>query len=163
MIRLLILDVDGCMTEGKIIYTSEGVELKNFNVKDGFAIKAWLKMGHHAAIITGRDSAIVKHRANELGIEHLYQGVKDKQSVAAQLCEKLGISPEEVAAIGDDLNDYRLLQWVAQAYTPHDGSEYVRACANVLERRGGDACVREMIEKVIRSNGEEEKFLDQWL
>ncbi|WP_037947468.1 HAD family hydrolase, partial [Sulfuricurvum sp. MLSB] len=100
MIRLLILDVDGCMTEGKIIYTSEGVELKNFNVKDGFAIKAWLKMGHHAAIITGRDSAIVKHRAKELGIEHLYQGVKDKQSVAAQLCEKLGISPEEVAAIG---------------------------------------------------------------
>ncbi len=163
MIRLLILDVDGCMTEGKIIYTSEGVELKNFNVKDGFAIKAWLKMGHHAAIITGRDSAIVKHRAKELGIEHLYQGVKDKQSVAAQLCEKLGISPEEVAAIGDDLNDYRLLQWVAQGYTPHDGSEYVKACAHVLERRGGDACVREMIEKVIRSNGEEEKFLDQWL
>lgn len=163
MIRLLILDVDGCMTEGKIIYTSEGVELKNFNVKDGFAIKAWLKMGHHAAIITGRDSAIVKHRAKELGIEHLYQGVKDKQSVAAQLCEKLGISPEEVAAIGDDLNDYRLLQWVAQGYTPYDGSEYVRACAHVLERRGGDACVREMIEKVIRSNGEEEKFLDQWL
>lgn len=163
MIRLLILDVDGCMTEGKIIYTSEGVELKNFNVKDGFAIKAWLKMGHHAAIITGRDSAIVKHRAKELGIEHLYQGVKDKHSVAVQLCEKLGIGPEEVAAIGDDLNDYRLLQWVAQAYTPHDGSEYVKTCAHVLERCGGDACVREMIEKVIRSNGEEEKFLDQWL
>ncbi|MBN2871153.1 MAG: HAD hydrolase family protein [Campylobacterales bacterium] len=163
MIRLLILDVDGCLTEGKIIYSSEGAELKNFNVKDGFAIKEWLKMGHHAAIITGRDSAIVAHRAKELGIEHLYQGVKDKRSVAMQLCAKLGVDAGEVAAIGDDLNDYRLLQWAAQAYTPRDGSEYIRAFAEVLERCGGDACVREMIEKVIRTNGEEEKFLSQWI
>lgn len=163
MIRLLILDVDGCLTEGNIIYTSDGTELKNFNVKDGFAIKAWLKMGHHAAIITGRDSSIVAHRAKELGIEHLYQGVKDKRSVAMDLCAKLGIEASEVAAIGDDLNDYRLLQWAAQAYTPQDGSEYVRTFAEVLERRGGDACVREMIEKVIRTNGEEENFLSQWI
>ncbi len=163
MIRLLILDVDGCLTEGKIIYSSDGVELKNFNVKDGFAIKEWLKMGHYAAIITGRDSTIVAHRAKELGIEHLYQGVKDKRSVAMELCAKLGIDAREVAAIGDDLNDYRLLQWAAQAYTPRDGSEYIRAFAEVLERCGGDACVREMIEKVIRANGEEEKFLSQWI
>ncbi len=162
MIRLLILDVDGCLTEGKIIYSSEGVESKNFNVKDGFAIKAWLNLGHHAAIITGRDSTIVAHRARELGIEHLYQGVRDKKAVAMELCAKLGIGPEAVAAIGDDLNDYRLLQWVAHPYTPRDGSEYVRAFANVLERSGGDACVREMIEKVIRFNGEEEKFLEPW-
>lgn len=163
MIRLLILDVDGCMTEGKIIYTAEGLELKNFNVKDGFAIKAWVKMGHSAAIITGRDSAIVTHRAKELDIAHLYQGVKDKRSVAQKLCEELGLQPHEVAAIGDDLNDYRLLQWVGQAYTPHDGSEYVKDVAEVLERKGGDACVREMIEKVIRRNGEEEKFLEAWV
>lgn len=163
MIRLLILDVDGCLTEGKIIYTSDGVELKNFNVKDGFAIKAWLKMGHHAAIITGRESNIVIRRAKELGIEHLYQGVKDKRSVAMELCAKLEIEADQVAAIGDDLNDYRLLQWAAQAYTPRDGSEYIRSFAEVLDRCGGDACVREMIEKVIRANGEEEKFLSQWM
>ncbi|MEW5832939.1 MAG: HAD family hydrolase [Campylobacterota bacterium] len=163
MIRLLILDVDGCLTEGKIIYTSEGVELKNFNVKDGFAIKGWQKLGHHAAIITGRDSTIVAHRAKELGIEHFYQGVKDKLAVARELCDKLGITSDEVAAIGDDLNDYRLLRWVAQPYTPSDGSEYIRSFANVLDRRGGDACVREMIEKTIRFNGEEEKFLEPWL
>ena len=163
MISLLILDVDGCMTEGKIIYTSEGVELKNFNVKDGFAIKAWLKMGHQAAIITGRNSTIVEHRARELGVEHLYQGVKDKHAVALELCSKLGISENEVAAIGDDLNDYRLLRWVAQAYTPQDGSEYLKAFASVLDRCGGDACVREMIEKVVRQNGEEEKFLGLWI
>lgn len=151
------------MTEGKIIYTADGNELKQFNVKDGFAIKGWLNMGHHAAIITGRDSTIVKHRADELGINHLYQGVKDKRSVAMALCKELGIAANEVAAIGDDLNDYRLLQWVGKAFTPNDGSEYVRSFADVLERCGGDACVREMIEKVVRANGEEEKFLEPWL
>jgi 3-deoxy-D-manno-octulosonate 8-phosphate phosphatase (KDO 8-P phosphatase) len=163
MIKLLILDVDGCMSDGKIIYTADGLELKNFNVKDGFAIKAWVKMGHVAAIITGRNSSIVEHRAKELDIAHLYQGVKDKRAVAEVLCAQLGIESHEVAAIGDDLNDYKLLQWAAQAYTPQDGSEYLKSFADVLDRNGGDACVREMIEKVIRRNGEEEKFLNQWL
>lgn len=163
MIKLLILDVDGCMTEGKIIYTADGLELKNFNVKDGFAIKAWIKMGHSAAIITGRDSSIVTHRAKELDIAYLHQGVKDKRAVAIALCSELGIEPHEVAVIGDDLNDYNLLQWAGQAYTPQDGSEYLKTFAEVLDRKGGDACVREMIEKVIRRNGEEEKFLGQWI
>ena len=151
------------MTEGHIIYTAGGDELKNFNVKDGFAIKEWMKLGHTAAIITGRESQIVIRRAQELGIKHLYQGVKDKRAVAQELCAQLGFESHEVAAIGDDLNDYRLLQWVGKAYTPRNGSEYIRAFAEVLERCGGDACVREMIEKVIRSNGEEEKFLGQWI
>lgn len=151
------------MTEGNIIYTTEGVELKNFNVKDGFVIKEWIKMGHHAAIITGRNSTIVAHRAKELDIAHLYQGVKDKCSVAMQLCNELGIAPDEVAAIGDDLNDYRLLKWVGQAYTPSDGSDYIKPFAHVLSRRGGDACVREMIEHVIKNNGEEEDFLSRWI
>jgi len=162
VIRLLILDVDGCMTEGKIIYTNEGVEMKNFNVKDGFAIKAWIKMGYHAAIITGRESAIVAHRAKELDISHVYQGVKDKQAVGEKLCAELGITPEETAAIGDDLNDYRLLNWVGQPYTPADGSDYLKPFTR-LDRRGGDACVREMIEKIIRYNGDEEKFLSLWI
>jgi 3-deoxy-D-manno-octulosonate 8-phosphate phosphatase (KDO 8-P phosphatase) len=163
VIRLLILDVDGCMSEGNIIYTAEGVELKNFNVKDGFIIREWIKMGHHAAIITGRDSAIVTHRAKELDITHLYQGVKDKRAVAMQLCAELEIGSDEVAAIGDDLNDYRLLQWVGAPYTPADGSDYVKSIAHVLDRSGGNACVREMIEKVIKSNGEEELFLSRWI
>ena len=129
MIKLLILDVDGCMSDGKIVYTADGLELKNFNVKDGFAIKAWVKMGHRAAIITGRNSSIVEHRAKELDIEFLHQGVKDKRAVAIQMCDKLGIEPHEVAVIGDDLNDYNLLQWAGQAYTPNDGSEYLKSIA----------------------------------
>jgi len=163
MIKLLILDVDGCMSDGKITYTADGLELKSFNVKDGFAIKAWVKMGHKAAIITGRDSSIVTHRAKELDIAHLHQGVKDKRSVAMTMCAELGIEPHEVAVIGDDLNDYNLMQWAGLAYTPKDGSDYLKTFAEVLERCGGDACVREMIEKVIRRNGEEEKFLALWI
>jgi 3-deoxy-D-manno-octulosonate 8-phosphate phosphatase (KDO 8-P phosphatase) len=120
-------------------------------------------MGHSAAIITGRDSSIVTHRAKELDIAHLYQGVKDKRAVAIALCAELGIEAHEVAVVGDDLNDYNLLQWAGQAYTPQDGSEYLKTFAEVLDRKGGDACVREMIEKVIRRNGEEEKFLALWI
>lgn len=163
MIRLLLLDVDGCLTEGKIIYTASGDELKNFNVKDGFAIRTWLRMGHHVAIITGRESQIVRHRAGELKIPHLFQGVEDKLAVAQQLCQELGIKPEEVAAIGDDLNDVRLLQWVGHAYTPQDSVAYVQNYATVLEKKGGDAVVREMIEKVVDLNGERERYLGFWI
>ena len=163
MIKLLILDIDGCMSDGKIIYTADGLELKNFNVKDGFVIKAWMALGHDVAIITGRDSKIVAHRAKELGIKHLYQGVKDKLTVAQKLASDLNVHSYEIAAIGDDLNDYKLLQWTGKSYTPNDGSHYLKSFCIVCERSGGDACVREMIENIIRHNGEEEKFLNMWI
>jgi 3-deoxy-D-manno-octulosonate 8-phosphate phosphatase (KDO 8-P phosphatase) len=163
MIKLLLLDVDGCLSDGKITYTHDGVELKSFNVRDGFAIKTLVKMGYQVAIITGRDSAIVELRAKELDIPYLFQGVKDKQAVAQQLCAQLGIFPEEVAAIGDDLNDYRLLKWVGSAFVPNDALEYVKSISHVLERSGGDACVREMIEKILKANNDEERFLNFWI
>ncbi|MDP3120141.1 MAG: HAD hydrolase family protein [Sulfuricurvum sp.] len=163
MIRLLLLDVDGCMSDGRIIYNEKGEETKNFNVKDGFIIRSWLTMGHHIAIITGRESAIVANRAKELRIPYLFQGIDDKLAVAQKLCSELGLEPHEVAAIGDDVNDYNMLQWVGQGYTPKDGSHYLHAVATVLEKNGGDAVVREMIEKVIDHNGEREKFLSLWI
>lgn len=163
MIRLLILDVDGCLSDGKITYTAEGLELKNFHVRDGFAIKHIVKMGYNVAIITGRNSSIVANRARELDIPHVYQGVKDKLTVAQELCAMLKLEPSEVAVIGDDLNDYRLLQWAGAAYMPNDGSLYLKPIAHVLDRCGGNACVREMIEKVIRDNDDEERFLKFWI
>lgn len=164
MIRLIVLDVDGCLTDGRIVYGESGEEVKAFNVKDGLAIKSWLSLGHHAAIITGRRSDIVRRRAEELGIKHLYQGEKDKLTRLRGLCETLGIGAESVAAIGDDLNDARMLAFCAESFAPSDASAYIRErVTTVLERKGGDAAVREMIERLIRANGEEEAFLSPWL
>lgn len=163
MIKLIILDVDGCMSDGKIIYDANCIESKNFNVKDGFAIKAAQKLGYEIAIITGRDSSIVEHRAKELGIKYLFQGIKDKKSVAMGLCEELEIESSQIAAIGDDINDYKLLEWVGKSYTPRDGSHYLDVVAKRLERCGGDGCVREMIEDIFKIDGNEDKFLALWI
>lgn len=163
MIKLIVLDVDGCLTNGQIIYGESGEETKAFNVKDGLAIKSWMALGHEVAIITGRRSGIVKRRADELGITHLYQGVGDKLRRLKMLCDDLNIAAEEVAAIGDDLNDLRMLAYAGYAYAPADASHYIRErVQHVLARTGGDAAVREMIEDVIRANGEEEAFLAKW-
>jgi len=89
MIKLLVLDVDGCLTDGKIIYSNSGEESKNFNVKDGFAITNWIKLGYDIVIITGRKSQLVEYRAKELGVKYLYQGIKDKKAVLEQLLEEL--------------------------------------------------------------------------
>jgi 3-deoxy-D-manno-octulosonate 8-phosphate phosphatase (KDO 8-P phosphatase) len=163
VIRLIILDVDGCLSDGKITYTEEGIELKNFHVRDGFAIKSIVKMGYEVAIITGRDSAIVTNRARELDIPHLFQGVKDKRAVAQELCNTLGIDAHEVAAIGDDLNDLKLLQWVGKPFSPNDASEYIQPSTHVLTRKGGDACVREMIDIILKDNSDEERFVSAWI
>ena len=163
MIKMILLDVDGCLTDGKIVYSENGDEIKAFNVKDGLAIKAWINLGFEVAIITGRQSKIVRRRADELGITHLYQGVKDKATLVSKLCNELGITLEEMAAIGDDLNDYRMLQNVGIAFVPHNASRHVKEIANViLEERGGEGAVREMIEMMIRHNGKESDFLASW-
>ena len=163
MIKLLVLDVDGCMSDGKIIYGANGDEIKSFNVKDGLAIATWIRMGKAAVIITGRRSAIVERRAKELKIEHLYQGVKDKRAQLLALCDLLDITPREVAAIGDDLNDYTMLQSVKYSYTPADGSRYIKDIVKKrLTCKGGEGAVREMIEDVVAINDEEELFLSFW-
>jgi 3-deoxy-D-manno-octulosonate 8-phosphate phosphatase (KDO 8-P phosphatase) len=163
MIELLILDVDGCLTDGKIIYTEKGDEIKAFNVKDGLAIKTWQRMGKEVAIITGRKSDIVRRRAEELGIKHLYQGVRDKGTKLKELTTELGISLENVAAIGDDLNDYHMLRSVGASFAPNDASFYITECVDtVLSRSGGDAVVREMIELIVKGQNEEDAFLAFW-
>ena len=163
MIRMILLDVDGCLTDGKIIYSEDGNETKAFNVKDGLAIKSWMKLGYEVAIITGRKSEIVRRRAAELGIRHLYQGVKDKASLAEELLDRLDISLGETAAIGDDLNDYRMIEKVGIGFVPQNGSHYVKKIADtVLESKGGEGAVREMIEILIRDNAREGEFLSMW-
>ncbi len=164
MIQLIVLDVDGCMTDGKIVYTESGGELKAFNVKDGFAIVNWLRLGRQAAIITGRESKIVARRAEELGIGHLYQGERDKLTRLEAICKELGIGLENVAMIGDDLNDYRALKACGLSFTPADAHHRIAEIVDVvLSHKGGEGAVREMIELLILREGLEEEYLSRWV
>ncbi len=164
MIDLLVLDVDGCLTDGKITYTQNGDEIKSFDVKDGLAIVCWQRMDKEVAIITGRESKIVQKRAGELGIKHLYQGVKDKRERLIALASSLQIPLERVAAIGDDLNDYRMLKSCGLSFAPQNGHDYIKRSVDVvLGRVGGDAAVREMIEMIIKKEGRYEEFLELWV
>ena len=125
MIKLIVLDVDGCLTDGKLIYSADG-ESKNFHVKDGLGITSWIKMGLQVAIITGRNSKIVENRAKELGIQHLFQGIKDKDRVLREVVNSLGLEFCEVAAIGDDLNDHNMLNMVGRSFTPNNGVDDIK-------------------------------------
>ncbi len=163
MIELLVFDVDGCLTDGSITYSENGDEIKSFSVKDGLAISSWVRMGKKAAIITGRRSKIVERRAKELGISYLFQGVHNKDEVLEGIRKELNIEYENIAAIGDDLNDFKMLSKVGKSFTPADGSEYVKSiCKIVLYTQGGKGAVREMIESIIKDDGLEDKFVSIW-
>ena len=162
-IELIVLDVDGTMTDSRITYSENGDEIKSFNVKDGLAIASWRKLGKQVAIITGRSSEIVARRAKELHIEHFYQGIHNKKEVLEDLLEKLDLSMDNVAAIGDDLNDLRMLKAAKISFVPRDASAYVDRIATViLTKKGGDGAVREMIEYLISEEGLEKKYLELW-
>jgi len=162
-IELIVLDVDGTMTDSRITYSENGDEIKSFNVKDGLAIVAWKKLGRQVAIITGRSSKIVKRRAEELHIEHFYQGIENKREVLENLLVKLNLTMENVATIGDDLNDLSMLKASKMSFVPRDASVHVDKVATViLNKEGGDGAVREMIEILIAQEGLEKKYLDLW-
>jgi 3-deoxy-D-manno-octulosonate 8-phosphate phosphatase (KDO 8-P phosphatase) len=162
-IELIVLDVDGTLTDGKITYSENGDELKSFCVKDGLAIASWIRLGKEVAIITGRSSAIVARRAEELGIVHLYQGVHDKQEVLIELLHNINYTMHNVASIGDDLNDLLMLRASKRSYVPKNASLYLKKDVDViLSHAGGKGAVREMIEDLIVSEGLEEEYLALW-
>ncbi|WP_292658332.1 HAD family hydrolase [Nitratifractor sp.] len=162
-IRLIVLDVDGCLTDGRIIYTAEGDEVKAFDVKDGLAVASWVRLGRQAAIITGRRSKIVERRAEELGIRHLYQAVQNKEERLERLLAELGLEAEEVAVIGDDLNDWGMLGRAGRSYAPADAVPMIRERVDrVLTAPGGRGAVREMIEDLLEREGLWEEYLRLW-
>ncbi|RXK01068.1 3-deoxy-D-manno-octulosonate 8-phosphate phosphatase [Arcobacter sp. CECT 8986] len=165
MIELIVLDVDGTLTDGKITYTNSLDELKSFDVSDGLAIATWTKvMGKKAAIITGRTSKIVEKRADDLSITHLYQKVHNKDEVLQQILDKEGLSWNQVAAIGDDLNDYKMLKKAQLSFTPANGTHYLKDFVDVIcQKSGGNGAVREMIEYIVKEDNLEEEFLKAWL
>lgn len=165
MIELVVLDVDGTLTDGKIIYTDTGDELKNFDVKDGLAIASWTKkFNKKAAIITGRKSKLLERRAKDLGITHLYQGIEDKQGMLEHILEKENLTWDNVAVIGDDLNDYRMLKKAALSFAPSDAAKEVVELVNVVcQKKGGDGAVREMVEYILKYDQFEKDLLDLWV
>ena len=164
MIELLVLDVDGCLSDGKITYDSNLTETKSFSVKDGLAIATWIKMGKKVAIITGRKSTIVQKRADELKINYLFQGIKDKLSTLEKLLQELNLNYNNIAAIGDDLNDYHILKKAGLSFTPNDGVDDIQNIVDItLSKKGGDGAVREMIEIILEKENIKDRFLQQWL
>lgn len=150
-IKLVILDVDGTLTDGGIYYDSHGNEMKRFDVKDGLGIKVALEAGIQFAIITGRESSMVLRRAKELGIQHVMTGKQKKYPVYIELLDKLKLSADEVGYIGDDLNDVPVMNEVGYCACPNDAAEHVKKiCDFVAEKNGGYGAVRECIEYLVR-------------
>ena len=153
-VRLFLVDVDGVLTDGGIIFDGNGVETKRFHVRDGHGIKMMQRAGIEVGIITGRTSPVVRIRAEELGISRIRQGAHDKVAAWREMLEDSGISPEESAYVGDDIVDVPLLRLVGFAATVADAEECVLTEADfVSSRRGGEGAVREIIEFVLKSRG----------
>lgn len=151
-IRLLILDVDGVLTDGSIILDNEGNEYKSFHVRDGHGIKMLLHAGIGVAIITGRFSKVVERRAQELGITEVYQKCMDKRAVYATLAEKYSLSDKEIAYIGDDIVDAPVMRMAGLPIAVSDADEELKKYAlHVTRNRGGRGAVREVSDLILRS------------
>lgn len=162
-IELIVLDVDGTLTDGNITYSEKGDEIKSFSVKDGLAISSWIKLGRKAAIITGRYSNVARKRAKELGIEQFYEGVDDKDAALSELLKTFGLSYENTAIIGDDFNDISMLEKAKISFAPNDAAEYIKELVDVkLNKNGGKGAVREMIEYLLKHENIEEEFIQLW-
>lgn len=150
-IKMVILDVDGTMTDGGIYITEEGLQFKKYNVHDGMGIQLMLKAGVEIGIIShSLSSGMVMKRAAMLGIKHCYVGKTPKEEVLRQWSGKLNIGLDEMAYIGDDINDIEAMQMVAIGACPANAIEKVKAIADVvLSLKGGEGCVREFADKYV--------------
>lgn len=163
-IKLFIMDVDGVMTDGSVIYNDKGEETKFFNVRDGHGIKMLQRAGIKAAIITARVSEVVVHRAKNLGIELLYQGAIDKAKAYEDLLEKEGIKPDETAYMGDDVVDIPVLKKAGLAIGVADGVDEVRERVHYITvKPGGKGAVREAVELILKAQGKWDEAVRRYL
>jgi 3-deoxy-D-manno-octulosonate 8-phosphate phosphatase (KDO 8-P phosphatase) len=153
-IKLLILDVDGVMTDGRIIMDNEGRETKNFDVRDGHGIKLLQRYGIKVAILTGRQSKVVEHRAKDLDIKDVYQKVFNKKDVFEKIMKNHKLSHNEAAFIGDDIVDIPVLRRVGFSVAVADADEVVKKSVDhVARNRGGHGAVREICEMILKAQG----------
>jgi 3-deoxy-D-manno-octulosonate 8-phosphate phosphatase (KDO 8-P phosphatase) len=153
-IRLLILDVDGVLTDGSVNYTADGTETKTFNVKDGLGLRLLMDHGVTVAIVTGRRSEALGHRCRDLGIELVLQGVQDKsRAFSAIVCEK-GLTTDQVAVVGDDLPELPLMKAAGMAVAVADAHPLVIAAAHMVTSAGGGrGAVRQVCEWILEARG----------
>lgn len=153
-VKLLILDVDGVLTDGKIIIDDAGLESKQFDVRDGHGLKLLMRSGIAVALLTGRRSRVVEHRAADLGVTEVCQGVWNKAEAFPGILERCKLSPEETAYVGDDVVDIPLLRRVGFSVAVADAVPEARKVADyVTKRPGGGGAVREICEMILTAQG----------
>lgn len=152
VVELLCLDVDGVMTDGGIFLDDRGMETKRFHVRDGTAIKLWMRLGYQLALITGRSGTALQHRARELGIVHVLQGSRDKKATFGKLLNDLGLAAPQAAILADDLPDLPIMRLAGYAMAVADAAPEVRsAAAYVTTTPGGHGAVREAVEYLLKA------------
>lgn len=158
-IRMILSDVDGCLTDGSLIFDEQGNEIKAFHARDGLGITIWKRKGGLIGFVTRRCTAVVRKRAEELKIHELCQGVENKLSMLEEICKKYELTPEEVAYVGDDLVDYDIMKAVGISACPADSVPEIKEIADyVCRTNGGKGVVRELIEQILKSRGEWNQF-----
>lgn len=163
-IKMIVLDVDGTLTDGKIYYDNMGNEMKSFNVKDGMAIAQAIKNDIYFAVITGRKSNIVEKRCKELGIDNIYQGIQNKLGILESILLKFDIHYDNVMYIGDDINDLEIINKVKYRACPSDAAqEIINKCSFVSKFKGGEGAVREIIEHVLKEQGKWDKIINNYI
>ena len=151
-LRIVVMDVDGVLTDGGMYYSERGEDLKKFNTKDGQGIQLLQQAGIRTALVTGETTAIVARRAAKLRIEDVYQGAVDKLSVVKALLEKQGVRPDEACYIGDDLSDLEPMKFVGTAFAVADATRAIKRVAHYVTRRpGGEGAVREVCDMILSS------------
>jgi len=163
-IRYLVLDADGVLTDCRLFYTDDGQEIKSFNIRDGHGIKLLMRAGIGVAIITGRVSKAVEHRAKDLKIEHVVQGAKDKKAALLELSRQLGVEPGEMAYMGDDVVDLPAMALCGMSIAPGDAADMVRERAHIVTSLpGGHGAVREAAEIILKHLGLFEKAMERYV
>ena len=163
-IKLLALDVDGVLTDGTIYISPAGEVFKGFNAKDGMGISCALRNNLQIAVITGRQSPIVERRCEELGIKLFMQGVKDKRLALQKMAQELGLTREEIAYMGDDLNDIPAFKASGLNFVPADGSIEVLAVADIITKaKGGCGAMREAITMILAAQDNWEQIVNSYL
>ena len=162
-IQLLLLDVDGVLTDGSIIYNDAGSETKIFNARDGFGLKLVLQAGIKVGIVTGRSSNALRHRCDNLGIRYLFDGIADKAIILEKIAAQTGVGPDNAAFVGDDLPDLPIMERAGLSIAVADAHEIVRQkAAWTTQARGGHGAVREVCEALLKAQGLWDQIMERY-